>query len=330
MIGGSDAVRSTAIAYIQVRAWSAPAVLINMALIGWLIGLGRTPVVFVLQLLLNLVNAGLAIGFVTGLGWGVPGAAAATAIADWTAAIAGLGYAGHVLRANGWTASRAAVLARAQLRRAVSTNRDITIRTLCIVGVFAFFVSEGASAGDVTLAANAVLFQLTMVTVFLIDGFETAAQTLVGQAVGAGDRAGYRASVALCTLWAALLGGGLALLLWFAGPSLIAILTTSAEVRSVAGHYLIWAALIPILGLWAFILDGIFIGATRGRDLRNMMLISTAIYAVAWVGLTAWLGNHGLWLALIVFFLARAATLAVRLPALQRDAFDTPAATPAG
>lgn len=317
-VGGSDAVQATAISYIEVRALSAPAVLAQMALIGWLIGLGRTHIVFALQLTLNLVNAALTILFVIHFGWGVTGAAAGTAIADCVASVIGLGYALTLLRARGWGAPPAIVLDRVRLLKSFATNRDITIRTLCIVGVFSFFVAQGARAGDLVLAANAALHQLAMVTVYLIDGFETAIMTMVGQAVGARDLTRFRSAVRLTFLWAGITGLILGAVLWFAGPSLVALLTTSAEVRETAGRYLVWAALIPVLGLWAFMFDGIFVGATRGADLRNMMLISTAAYGVAVIGLTHVFGNHGLWAALLVFFVVRALTLWSRMSALER------------
>ena len=321
VVGGSAAVQATAIQYIEVRALSAPAVLTSMAVMGWLIGLGKTYSVFGLQLLLNLVNAGLALLLVLGFGWGVQGAAAATAIADVTACFAGLCYTLWLLRAHGWSATLRSVLDRQRIVRALAVNRDITIRTVGAVSVFAFFVSQGARAGDVTLAANAALYQLMMVTVFLIDGFETAAMTLVGNAVGARDRERYDRAVRAVFLWAGVTGVVLALLLWFAGPSLIAVLTVSGDVREMAQRHLIWAALVPVVGFWAFILDGIFVGATRGADLRNMMLISAAAFALAVVLLTSALGNQGLWIALLVFFIVRAITLAARLPALVRGSF---------
>ena len=334
LMGGSSAVQATAQSYIDVRVWSAPAVLINITLMGWLVGLGRTSFVFLLQVLLNTLNIGLALLFVAGLGWGVPGAGGAAAIADWTAALAGLGYALSVLRSRGWWAPMATVLDAHHLKTSFAVNRDITIRTLCVVGVFSFFVAQAATAGDLTLAANAALHQLAMVTVYLLDGFEIAAQTLVGQAVGSRELGRYRASVRLTFLWSAAVGVLMSLILWVAGPRLIAMMSSNADVQATARLYLGWAAQVPVVGVWCFIYDGFFIGATRGPDLRNMMLISTAAYVVAWAGLTAVAGNHGLWAALLVFFTVRAVTLWARMPALQRDLFGpvTPAlagATPA-
>lgn len=320
-LGGSADVRATATAYFEARAFAAPATLAQMAVIGWLIGLGRTGIVFVLQLALNLLNMVLALWMVLGLGWGVTGAAIATAIAEAAAALGGLAVAVVIFRARRLETTIADVLAPAELWRALVTSRDITIRTLCISGVFAFFVSEGAKAGDVMLAANAALAKLAFVTVYLIDGFETAAQTLVGEAVGARDQDRYRRAVRLCFAWAGAVAVVLAMLIGVFGSGLIAVLTTSEAVRQAARAYLGWAALVPVAGIAAFILDGIFVGATRGRDLRDMMLLSTLIYAVAWAGLTHAFGNHGLWAALLVFFLVRAIALAARMPALEREAF---------
>ena len=181
--------------------------------------------------------------------------------------------------------------------------------------------ASGARAGDLTLAANALLFSIAMICVYLLDGFAFAAETLVGDAIGAKRKSRFRAAVAGTTIWAAIVAVVLSALLWFGGGLMIDFATTNADVRDGARVYLVWAAMLPLVGVWCFQLDGIFIGATQSAEMRNMMLVSLVGYlAVAAVLIPAF-GNHGLWLSLYAFFVIRAATLAMRLPALAARSF---------
>jgi MATE family multidrug resistance protein len=184
-----------------------------------------------------------------------------------------------------------------------------------------FFTSQGAAAGDIVLAANALLVTIKNVTIYLLDGFAFAAEALVGRSVGARDKEEFRKAVRLTTVWA----GGLALLvslvIWLAGPSIIGFTAKNPEVQSTAGIYLAWAALAPIFGVWCFQLDGIFIGATRTRDMRNTMILSAAAYLAVALTLLPLLGNHALWVAYLVFYVVRAITLLLCMPRLMRSLF---------
>jgi multidrug resistance protein, MATE family len=321
LTGGSGDVVAAARLYYDVRIWAAPAGLVNFALLGWFVGLGRAGTAFVLQLLLNLGNVGLAIVLVLGLGYGVAGVGAAALVAEYVAAVVGIGVALATARHLAVFAPlRDAVDAR-KLRRSFAINVDITLRTMATFLVLTFFTAQGAAAGDVTLAANALLINIKNIVVYLLDGFAFAVEALVGRAVGARDRATFRRAIVLSTWWAAIFALVLSAGIWFAGSAVIAMSAKSPGVQAAASTFLLWAALSPIVGVWCFQLDGIFIGATRTRDMRNMMLVSVAAFFLAWSVLGPVFGNHGLWASWMVFYIARAATLYTRLGGLERSAF---------
>ncbi len=328
LMGGSEAVQAAAATYFDIRIWAAPAGLVNFALLGWFIGLGRAGLAFAIQLLLNLLNIGLAIGFVSGLGWSIEGVGYAAFIAEYVAAVAGLATAWVVARRMGARAPLADALDRRWIRRTFAINSDILVRAIAIYGVHTYFTSQGAAAGDVVLAANALLVNIKSVMIYLLDGFAFAAESLVGRAIGARDRERFGEAVRLSTWWAGCLAVIVSLAIWFAGPAVIAFTAKSAEVQAAAVTYLGWAALAPLFGVWCFQLDGIFIGATRTRDMRNTMILSVAIYLLIAMSLTPFVGNHGLWIAYLVFYVVRALALAACLPGLLAKSFPPPV-TPA-
>jgi multidrug resistance protein, MATE family len=319
MLGGSTEVQSAAKTYFDWRIWAAPAGLINYVVMGWLMGHGRAMAAFWLQLVLNLVNIVLSLLLVFGLHWGVAGAGAAALISEVGAAVAGLAVTFIAVRKLKVTVTWASILDIVALRRLVLVNRDIFIRTACLLGVTVMFTSRGAAAGDVTLAANAVLQSLLHISLYLLDGFESAAQTLVGQSAGARDPERLGSAVRVTTLAAAVTGVLLGVVLWTTGPFLIDVMTPVSAVRAQAREYLVWLAITPFVAMWCFQLDGIFIGATRTADMRNMMLLSFAVYLAALALLLPWFGNHGVWAALTVFFIVRGLTLGACYPALLRS-----------
>jgi len=319
LMGASPDVDEAARTYFTIRIWSAPAALANYALVGWFIGLGRAGMAFRLQLLLNLTNIGLDALFVLAFGWGVAGVAAGTLIAETGAAIVGLAVA---LRASGGLRIRLwRVFNAGKLRRMVAVNGDIMIRTLSLLFAFSFFTAQGARAGDLVLAANAILMHFLSVSAYFLDGVAYATEALTGKAIGARNPLRFRDAVRLSSIWAAGLSVAVGAVFWLTGGSVIDAMTVNDAVRALARDYLVWAALAPVIGVACFQLDGIFIGATRTRDMRNMMLLSLAIYLLVWAALTPPLGNHGLWAALMILFVTRALTLSFRFPALKRDAF---------
>lgn len=292
--------------YLAIRIWGAPATIALYAITGWLIAIERTRAVLMLQLLMNGLNVALDIWFVLGLGWGVQGVAIATLVAEWSGLAFGLWLARHALRAA-W--GQAGLWARHRIEQLVQVNGDIMIRSVLLQGSFTTFMFLGAGQGDVTLAANQVLLQFLEIVAYGLDGFAFAAESLVGQAVGARRPDRLRRAVRLTSQWGV---GGAALLsaaFWLAGPAIIDLLTTSDEVRAAARLYLPWLIAAPLIGIASWMLDGIFIGATRTREMRNAMLVSVAIYALLVAALPLLLGNHGLWAALMGLNMLRGLTM---------------------
>ncbi len=320
-VGASAEVEVHAREYYAIRIWAAPVALINYVLVGWMIGRARAMHAFLLQLLLNLTNLALSVVFVVGLGAAVAGVAWAAVIAECIAATVGLYLAHRHLGQKAQLTNWARVADGAKLRALFNVNADILVRTLCLLLVFFFFTAQGARSGDVVLAANAILHSMALITVYLLDGYATAAETFVGQSVGARDWHRYRSALCRTSLWAGMTALVMSLALWVSGPAIIAVMTTSEEVRKSAESYLIWPALTPIVGVWCFQLDGVFVGATRSADMRNMMLLSAATFFAVWALLHSAYGNHGLWMAVMTFYAVRAFALAARLPALERAIF---------
>ncbi len=318
LLEGSDQVEGLARQYYDVRIWAAPATLVNYALLGWFIGLGRANVALVLQLALNVTNIALDAVFVLAFGLGVAGVAWGTLIAECVAAAVGLSIAVRHLRRLGGRWQRTRLLEPVGLRRTVAVNRDILIRSAALIAVFAWFVANGARQGDVVLAANAVLMHFITISAYFLDGLAFAAEALVGRAIGARNRPALLRTMHLTTAWAAVVATLASALLLTIGPGLIDLFTTDPHTRASARTYLPWAALAPLAGVWAFQLDGIFIGATRTREMRNAMLVSLAIFLAGWWVLRGF-GNHGLWAALYVHYAARIATLLRFLPGVVRE-----------
>lgn len=321
LVGGSAEIRQHGETYFNYRIWSAPAALANYCVMGWFIGQSRAKLAFAVQLFLNLTNMALSALFVLHLGMTSDGVGLAALIAEWSAVALALGLAFAMLRGMGAGISWRRVLEPYRMKRTLLMNADVMIRTLCLVFAFTWFTARGARAGDVVVAANAVLINLFEVAAYLIDGFAYASEALVGQSVGARNRKRFRDAVRLTSIWAMVLGVLCAAAIWFGGPSIIDLMTVNAEVRGTARAYLPWAAVSPVLGVICFQFDGIFTGAMATKDMRNMMIVSLGIYMLAWWLLEARFGNHGLWAALCVFFVARGLTFASRMPSLERRAF---------
>ena len=311
--------------YFDIRVWSSPAALINYALIGWLVGLGRARIAFLLQLLLNGTNIILSVVLVLGLNLGIAGAAWGTVVAEIIAAGVGIFYAWST---RGASINLTHILRPSAMKRMIAVNADIMIRTLCLIFAFSFFTAQSSAGGDVQLAANHILLQFLTVAAYFLDGFAFAAESVVGRSIGARNRNAFVQAARISTLWAFAFACAIGFLTLFAGDLALDAMAKDAEVQKYGRSFLGWAVIAPVLGVACYQLDGIFIGATRTADMRNMMILSTLAYLVAWWALAEPLGNHGLWVALMVFFLARTITLSARLPALMEDAFSPPSAPP--
>ncbi|MEM6304758.1 MAG: MATE family efflux transporter [Pseudomonadota bacterium] len=317
MAPASAEVETLARQYMAIRIWSAPAAISLYALTGWLIAQERALAVLVVQLAMNGTNILLDLWFVLGLELGVPGVAWATFIAEWSGAALALWFCRGVFADAAWRAWDRVFAATIWLRM-FRVNCDILIRSALIEVIMLSFIFMGADMGDVTLAANQVLLQFVMITSYALDGFAFSAETLVGQAVGAKQRAMLRRAAAMSALWAGAMALLISIALALAGPALIDLISKSPEVQAEARVYLIYLIAVPLLGVGAFLLDGIFAGATRTRDMRNMMALSVLIYGLAAAIMVPVFGNHGLWAAMLVSFVARGVTLGLRYPALER------------
>lgn len=318
--GPSPLVGDYAGRYVAFRLFSAPFDLMLYAVLGWLLGTQRTVIAMALQICLNLLNILLCTLFVLHLRMGIDGAAIATATAQTATALLALAVALRLQRQlPGRRPSWTIVLEPRRLMEMMAVNRDIFIRTFALMIVFTCFVRLGARFGDVTLAANHILFGLVAMIAQGLDGFAQAAETLTGQAIGARDAAGLRRATRLSAYWAAGLAILMSLLLLPLGPHLLTLFTQAPEVLAMAGRFFPWVAVTPILAVSCFQLDGIYIGATRGRDMRNGMLIATLAATAIELIAAPLFGNGGLWLALMSFFILRAVPLALwyhRIPGL--------------
>jgi len=319
LLGGSAEVGAAARAYCDARIWSAPAALANSVVLGYLLGTQRAKLGFGLQLVLNAVNMALAIGLVYGFGLGVAGIGAATALADGCGLLLGLAVLWR-LRPRGLPPLKfAALWERAPLIRLFAINRDIFLRTACLLGVTGLFARLGADLGDTVLAGNAVLLNFQTFTSYGLDGFAYAAEALVGVAVGARDRASFRAASRISMVWAGIGALVFSLVYALAGPALIDGLTSQQAVRDQASAYLPWAILLPLVSVWGFQFDGIFIGATRARELRNGMIASLVVFLIAVRLLMPPFGNQGLWGAFTLYMAARGLCLAWFYPRIGAD-----------
>ncbi len=318
LLDASDRVERLAGDYIFIRIWSAPATLAGYVVLGYLIGMQQTRSALLIQLTLNIGNVLLALLFVMHFGWGVKGVAAATLIAETGGAVLGVVVLLRSLRRVGGRLRPGWLHDSAPMLRMLRANTDIFIRTVCLIGAFFWFTAAGARLGDLTLAVNAVLLHFQHMMAYGLDGFAFAAEALAGSACGARNRRALRAAVVASTQMALVVALGFALVYLLAGRHIIDLLSSIPEVREVAYDYLPWLMLMPLISVWSFQLDGIYIGATRTAEMRNGMLVSLLVYAgVASLAIPS-LGNHGLWLAFALWMLARAATLAAWYPRLER------------
>ena len=318
LMGASAEVTRAAESYFYVRIWSAPFVLANLVLLGWFVGIAHAAIALGLQVAINLINLVVTTLLVLWFGFGVTGAAIGAVVSEAAGTIAGLALALRIVGVR--MPATAQLFDRARLVRLFVVNRDILIRTAALIAAWGFFAAQGARQGDVVLAANSVLHNLMLIGAFFLDGFASAAGQLCGWAIGAGDGRAFSRSVRLSMSWGFGFGVATTAALLLAGPWLIDLMTASADVRLVARDYLVYAALASVIGVFAFAYDGIYIGATWTRDMRNLMIVTIVLYFAAW-WITLPLGNTGLWLSILVFLGVRGALQAARYPALARATF---------
>ncbi len=320
--GGSPEVQVYAGDYVSVRIWSAPAALCNLVIMGWLLGMQDARSPMLLLILSNLVNMVLDAWFVLGLGWQVRGVAAASLLADYCSLGVGLWLVSRRLRhlpAEVWQGAWSRWWQWPAVRLLLGLNRDIFIRSLCLQLCFAFMTLQGARLGDVAVAANAVLLNFLMLISYGLDGFAYAVEAMVGRAIGRRDRQGLREAIVLNLGWALLIAIAFALGFALGGHQLIAHITDIPAVIAEANRQLPWLIAMPLLAVWCFLLDGVFIGATRAREMRNSMLVAVfAGFFPIWWLCQGW-GVAALWAAMAALMTGRGLTLGWLCWQLERD-----------
>ena len=294
--------------FFQVRLLGLPAALGTYALVGWFLGTQNARAPLAILLVTNLTNIALNLWFVIGLGWGVIGSAWASVLAEWLSVAIGLALTRPSLRAYPGEVAWAALRVWQSWKPMLVVNRDIFLRSLALQLVFFLITVQGARLGDATVAANALLLNGLMVTAYALDGLAHAVEALCGHAIGAGNRDELRRSMTVACGWSLLASVAFAMLFLFGGHLFIALQTDIPSVRDTADIYLPYLAVLPLIAVGSYLLDGLFIGATRAREMRNAMLLSVALMLPVAV-LTTGLGNHGLWLSFLLFMALRAVTL---------------------
>jgi multidrug resistance protein, MATE family len=307
-------------AYLRIRLLGAPAGLANMVFLGWLLGLQNARGPMALLIVTNTLNIALDLLFVLGFGWAVRGVAAATVCAEYGGTALGLWLARRQLKGLGGGWRRSAILHRAAFRRLLAVNRDILLRSLSLEAAFLAFTALSSRQGEITLAANAVLLNFLTFAAFGLDGFAHAAEAMVGRHIGRGDASAFRAATRANLSLALGLAVALALAFAVGGRPGIALMTGLLEVRAAAASYLPYVVALPLVGVFAFLFDGIFIGATRTAEMRNGMALALAVFAGATALLMPPLGNHGLWLAMLLFMAARGLWLGACYVHIERGA----------
>lgn len=320
-MNAGPAVAGAASTYVAIRLWSAPAALANYSILGYILGRGEAATGLVLQFVISISNLVLSVLLGLTLGWGIAGVAWATVIGEVLGVVAGLAIISRRSPRVQFP-GRERLFRRDALRRLFALNGDIMIRSLALMSAFAFFTRAGVQFGPVTLAANAVLMNFFFVASYFLDGLATAAEQIVGRAIGANNRTAFRDAIRLTLIWGFVVAGIGTVVIYLAGPAIIDLITTAPEVRIDARVYLGWAAISTLAGVLAFQMDGVYIGATWSRDMRNMMLLSLAVFLALVLTVVPALGNHALWAALNIFLGLRGLSLLSRLPARVAETFS--------
>ena len=305
LLGADAALREHALEYFSIRIWSAPGTLANFVMVGWFLGLQNARVPLVIFLTINLTNIALDLLFVLVLGMKVDGVALASVLAEYTGFAVALVFAVRELRKRSGHWPMDKFVNFREYAAFFSINANLFVRTMALMFTIAFVTAQGTRMGGLILAANAILMQLQNLTAFGLDGLAHAAEALVGKAVGQRRRDVLERSVTLCLKWSLIFAAGFSVAYLLLGPQLIKVLTDLPEVRETTLRYLPWMIISPLVSVWSFLYDGVYVGATRAREMRNIMVFSAfAVFIPAWFLLQP-LGNDGLWLAFLFFLASR-------------------------
>jgi len=293
--------------YFDIRIWAAPATLGLYAMMGWFFGMQNAIYPLVLTVFINILNIGLSVLFVREYGMDVDGVAYGTLIAQYAGMVLALGLFyyryGYLLPHF----RRRAILLWEELQRFLRLNFDIFVRTLCLTFGFGFFYSQSASEGEIMLAVNVILLQLINWMSYGVDGFAFASEALVGKYAGAEDAPRTRRAITYTFAWGMALALLFSLAYWQGGQPILRLFTDQSDVLRAARPFLLWMAFFPLLSTPSYLWDGVFIGLTASRSMRNTMLLAFAIYLLTYFLFGRQWGNHGLWLSLLAFMLARGA-----------------------
>ena len=319
LLEGSEEVKYYAAVYCRWMIWGAPALMILFSVNGWLLGMQNAVATLTLAICVNVVNIILDIIFVVVLNMDVRGVALATVISQYTGVVIAFFIIRKQLTKHPGQWSSDKIFNLVKLKSFLTLNHDIFIRTICLILVFAFFTREGAKQGNLILAANSILMKFYLLMALALDGFNHAAEALVGKAVGARSNDLFNKAVSLALKWSLVFGTSFMLFYWILGGELISVLTDIETVRDMAEVYLPWMIALPLLSIWCFLLDGIFIGATRGPEMRNAMLICTFVFFLPIWYAFQFMGNHGLWLAFTVFIIVRGVVLGIYYYRIERN-----------
>jgi len=304
--------------YFDIRIWSAPATLMNYALLGWFLGMQNARAPLIILTIVNLINMLLDVLFVMKWGYGADGVAMASLVAEYVGLMLALWLAMKELVKYPGVLVKSSLFNRSRFKKFLAINRDIFIRNLCLMFTLAFFAAQGARYGEVILAANAVLFNMQTLMAYALDGFAHAAEALVGRSVGAQSRSDFLAAIRTSGFWGILVSLLFSIIYFLAGHLIISLMTDIETVQSAARQYLPWVVLLPIISVWSFLFDGIYVGATRSAEMRNTMIFSTFfIFLPVWYLLLPW-ENYGLWLAFALFMCARGLSMAALFPRVTR------------
>jgi len=303
--------------FFHTRLLGLPAALASFALVGWFLGTQNARAPLAILLSTNVLNIALNLWFVLGLDWGVVGSARASVIAEWSGALVGLAMTRPALRAYPGQIAWATLRRWQSWRPLLAVNRDIFIRSLALQSVFFLITVQGARLGDATVAANALLLNGLLLTAHALDGLAHAVEALCGHAIGAHDRPALRRSLVVAGGWSLLASLGFAVLFLLGGHLFIEMQTDIPDVRQTAFTSLPYLAVLPLIAVWSYLLDGLFIGATRAREMRNGMLL-TVLLLLPFAWALQGLGNHGLWLTFLLFMFLRSLTLGAFAWHLQR------------
>ncbi|MFC7687502.1 MATE family efflux transporter [Ureibacillus sp. GCM10028918] len=307
--------------YYSIRIWGAPFALANYVVMGWLVGKSRIKLTVSLQILMNLINILLAIVFVNVFSWGVSGVAAATFIAEIATVILSVIIVIKLLPQSFRFPSISEILDPEPFKKMVAMNRDLMLRTFCLLVVFNLFTAKGATYGTEVLAANAVLIQIHYMMAYTFDGFANASSIYVGKAIGSQDENLYKKTVSLSFQWAIISSLLITVVFYLGKGFIIPVFTKTQNVIELTATYEHWIMLFPISASLGLVLYGVFTGATEAKPIRNSMVYALGVFLLVLCLSLPSLQNHGLWLAFIIFSLGRSIFLVMYIPSLNRKLF---------